>query len=451
MAATERVEVGRAARAARALLLAAAVVLLAAPVTAQTSPRPSGRLSVHVDTVTRRPEGSRSSNETQLSTAAEFESPEAGDSSGLDYRLDVRQSQTTGGLRPSRVSLYDAYVGGHVGEGVQLRVRAGHMWLPELGTVGSLAGGLVEVGQARTTTGVRFRAGAFGGREPNPLTTGYATGVTKMGGYAAIESGFLRRHLVGYTRVTHSGMMERSVLSVANFVPAGSRFFLYQTAEYDVKGPAEGAGRSGLSYFLANARANPATRVELSGSYNRGRSIDARTLTSDLLDGRPLTPQATEGLRYESAGGRVTVEVVRNVRLYVSYGHDRTNRDDAWTGRVTWGGYAANVFRSGFDVSGSDALIDRPNGAYHSRYLSIGRSVGRAVYVSGDYSTSLSVVQFLRSDGLLIETRPWSRRYSGSANVTMNRSVSLLVTADYTVDEAERDMRLLSGLSYRFR
>ena len=425
--------------------------LLAAPVAAQTASRPSGRVAIHVNTVNRSPVDGGSSSEAEVSVSAELESPEAGDSSGLDYRLDIRQSRTTGGLRPDRVSVYDAYVGAHVGEGVQLSVRAGHMWLPELGTVGALAGGLVEVGQARAAEGTRFRAGAFAGREPNPLTTGYAAGVRKIGGYAAVESGFLRRHLVGYTRVTQGGMTERSVLSLTNFVPAGSRFFLYQTAEYDVNGPAQGAGRSGLSYFLANARLNPSTRVELSSTYNRGRSIDARTLTSDLLNGRPLTPQATEGLRYESASGRVTVEIVRNVRLYVSYGQDRTNRDDARTGRVTWGGYASNVLRSGFDVSGSDARIDRPTGAYHSRYLSVGRSVGRKVYVSGDYSTSLSVVQFLRSDGLLIETRPWTRRYSGSANVNLTRAISLLATADYTLDEAQRDVRLLSGLSYRFR
>jgi hypothetical protein len=452
MAGTERVVAGAAAVTARMALSVALGAVFAAPAVAQTSPRPSGRLSAHVNTVTRRPEGGgRSSSETELSTAVEFESAEAEDSSGLDYRLDLRRSQTTGALRPSRVSIYDAYVGAHIGEGVQVRLRAGHMWLSELGTVGSLAGGLVEVGQARAATGVRFRAGAFAGREPNPLTTGYADGVTKLGGYAALESGFLRRHLVGYTRVTQGGMTERSVVSVTNFVPAGSRFFLYQAAEYDVKGPAQGAGRSGLSYFLANARLNPAERVELSATYNRGRSIDARTLTSDLLNGRPLTPQATEGLRYESTGGRVTVEVVRNVRLYVAYAQDRTNRDDARTGRVTWGGYASNVLRTGVDVSGSDALVDRPTGPYHSRYISIGRSLGRAVYVSGDYSTSLSVVQFLRSDGLLIETRPWTRRYSGSANVTMSRSLFLLVTADYTLDEAERDVRLLSGLTYRIR
>jgi len=164
-----------------------------------------------------------------------------------------------------------------------------------------------------------------------------------------------------------------------------------------------------------------------------------------------LTQQATEGLRYESRGGRLTVEVFRGTQLYASYAQDRTNRDDALTGRVAVGGHAGNVLRSGFDVSASDSRINRPTGAYHSRYVSVGRNIGRALYVSGDYSTSLSVIQFLRSDGIIIETRPWTRRFSGSANATLGRSTSLLFTLDYTQDEAQDEVRILSGLSYRFR
>jgi len=280
---------------------------------------------------------------------------------------------------------------------------------------------------------------------------GYVADVRKAGGYAAIESGALRRHVVGYTRVQQGSLTERSVLSFTNYVPAGSRFFAYQAAEVDVNGPAQGTAPSGLSYFLTNARYSPARRLEVSGTYNRGRSIDARTLTNDLLNGRALTQQATDGLRYESRSGRLTVEVFRGTQLYASYAQDRTNRDDALTGRVAVGGHAGNVLRSGFDVSASDSRINRPTGAYHSRYVSVGRNIGRALYVSGDYSTSLSVIQFLRSDGIIIETRPWTRRFSGSANATLGRSTSLLFTLDYTQDEAQDEVRILSGLSYRFR
>ena len=90
-------------------------------------------------------------------------------------------------------------------------------------------------------------------------------------------------------------------------------------------------------------------------------------------------------------------------------------------------------------------------GAYHSRYFSVGRSLGRAVYVSADYTTSLSVIQFRRSDGLVIETRPWTRRYSGSGSATLNRNISMSFTVDYTKDEAQGEIRALTGLSYRFR
>ena len=436
---------------ARFAVVAMLPAALASPAHAQQSQAVAARVSVHLDSAQRTSvDGARSSDAT-LSTAVTVESKDTDSDRGVDFRLDMRHSRAVSGLRPDRTSFYDAYAGGHVGGNLQLRIRLGHMWLHDLGTIGALAGGLVEVGQKRSSEGTRFRAGAFVGREPQMYDVGYVPDVRKTGGYVAIEHGALRRHVVGYTRIQQGSMTERSVVSATNYVPAGSRFFAYQAAEIDVTGPAQGTAPSGVSYFLANVRYSATSRVELSGTYNRGRSIDARTLTNDVLNGRALTQQATEGLRYESRGGRLTVEVVRGMQLYGSYAQDRTNRDDDLTGRVMIGGHAANVLRTGLDVSASDSRINRPTGAYHSRYLSIGRNVGRSVYLSGDYSTSLSVVQFLRSDGIVIETRPWTRRFSGSANATLGRSTSLLFTIDYTQDEAQDEIRMLSGLSYRFR
>jgi hypothetical protein len=72
-------------------------------------------------------------------------------------------------------------------------------------------------------------------------------------------------------------------------------------------------------------------------------------------------------------------------------------------------------------------------------------------YLSGDYSTSLSVVRFLNSEGVIIETRPSTTRYSGNLNGTLNRSFSLMVVADYTQDEGYHELRLLSSLTYRMR
>lgn len=431
----------------------AGLLLLASPRPSRSqsaAARPSGRVSVYVNSAGRTWEDGNRQRDSDISTGVTFESPRT-DDNGVEFRVDLRHTRYSATGRTDRLSVYDGFAGGRFGGETQVRLRAGHMWLQDLGTMGSLAGGLIEVGQHRDITDGRFRAGFFSGLEPKIYATGYATDVRKYGGYAAYESGYLRRHVVGYTTVTQGAATERSVLSITNFIPAGRAFFAYQAAEYEVKGPANGTAQPGLSYFLTNIRVSPSTRVELNGTYNRGRSLDARQLTDDVINGRAITAQAIEGLHYESAGGRVTVEVVPRLRLYAGYSRDRTNREDTATGRVLLGGHAGNVFGSGLDLSGSDSRVERPAGPYHSRYFSVGRSVGRAVYLSMDYSTSLSVVRFLRSDGVLIETRPSTRRYSGSGSITLNRSLSLLTTLDYTVDDDVKEVRVLSGLSYRIR
>jgi len=437
----------------RGCVVLALLLLLASaePARSQSSSaRPTGHVSVHVNTAGRDWNDGTRRRDTELSTGVTLESPRT-DENGVEYGLDLRHTRYASGARPDRLSIYDGFAGGRFGGDTQVRVRAGHLWLQDLGTMGALAGGLIEVGQRRDVSEGRFRAGFFSGLEPRLYDTGYAPDVRKYGGYAVYESGYQRRHVVGYTTVTQGTMTERSVLSVTNFIPGGQKFFAYQASEFEVKGPAQGAAQSGLSYFMTNVRVTPSSRVELNGTYNRGRSLDARQLTSDLLNGRALTTQAVEGLRYESAGGRVTVEVVPRVRLYAGYARDRTNREDAATGRITLGGHAGNVFGTGFDLSGSDSRVQRSTGPYHSSYLSLGRSLGRAAYVSMDYSTSLSVVRFLRSDGVIIETRPSTRRYSGSGSITLNRYFSLLATVDYTIDADLNELRILSGLSYRIR
>lgn len=115
---------------------------------------------------------------------------------------------------------------------------------------------------------------------------------------------------------------------------------------------------------------------------------------------------------------------------------------------------------TGFDLTASDSTRNASGQRYHARYLSVGRQIGRAVYVSGDYSTSLSVIQFSRTDGLVIEQRPRTRRISGSAVVNVGRgsavvnvgrSVSLLATLERNVDDSSRELRALTGMTYRFR
>jgi hypothetical protein len=71
--------------------------------------------------------------------------------------------------------------------------------------------------------------------------------------------------------------------------------------------------------------------------------------------------------------------------------------------------------------------------------------------VSGDYSTSLSIVRFSRSDGIVVETRPHTTRFSGTASINVGRAVSLLAMVERTKDDQSRDMRLLTGITYRTR
>jgi hypothetical protein len=109
------------------------------------------------------------------------------------------------------------------------------------------------------------------------------------------------------------------------------------------------------------------------------------------------------------------------------------------------------MFGSGLDLTVSDSLIDRPTGRYHSSYFSLGRQFGRRVYVSGDLTTSLSVVRLSRSDGVVVELRPKTTRFGGSTSVYLTRLLSLLTTIERTLDEDMHDFRILSGITVRLR
>jgi hypothetical protein len=192
-------------------------------------------------------------------------------------------------------------------------------------------------------------------------------------------------------------------------------------------------------------------RWDLQGTFSRGRSIDARGIAEDSRNGSTITATRIDGFLYESTGGRVSVEVAPRVRLNAGYSRDKNNRDDRATSRITIGGYAGNVAGLAFDLSASDSYMHRATGPYHARYVSIGRQVGHAVYLSGDVSTSLAVLRFSRSDGVAVEMRPHTTRITGSAVINVGRATSLLVTIDRTVDDTSRDLRLLSGITYRLR
>lgn len=415
-----------------------------------TKPKPWSRVSFFANGSQTSASDGLTTDFTELSTSFTYQLPET-DDDGLDYGADIRYATYAAQSRPNRASVYEGFVGARLNGGA-IRFRLGHMWLNDLGSLGSVAGGMFELRQKRRQPeDGRLRAGVFAGLEPDILDAGYAPNVRKFGAYVTYEGRAARRNSLGYVVVRDASLTERSVLTTTNFIPVGHKIFVYQAAEYDVQSPA-GQGRKGLSYFFGNARITPNDRVEFQASYNRGRSVDVRSLSEDVLAGRAVTQQSIEGLLYESIGGRATVEVVHRVRVYAGYSRDRNNRDAEATGRTLVGAYASNVANSGFDVTASDNLIERPQGqSYHSRYVSLGRQLGRGVYVYGDYSTSLSVIRFSRSDGIIVETHPQTDRFSGTATINVGRSVSVLATLERTNDDTSHTFRVLSGITYRIQ
>ncbi len=411
-----------------------------------------GRISLFLQRGQSRPgDGGASTSSNEAIASVTFRSPER-EESGFEYALDGRGASygVESEDRRNRLSLWEAWVGGRFAKGA-IGVRVGQQWITDLGGLGSVGGALVEVrGRAGTGEGkLRPRFGLFAGVEPKGWEAGWESGVKKGGAYAALDGEGGRRHVLGFVTIRNSGLTERSVLSTTHFVPFGRTLFLYVAGEYDVARPG-GRGETGLSYAFVNARWTLSPRVELQGLYHRGRSYDARTITQDQLDGRPVDPRLLAGFLYESGGGRLTVEVARGLRVFAGYSQDRGNRDSGSTGRITAGLHAADVLRTGIDVTVSDNRIDRPDGAYDSWYASAGRSFGGRVYVSLDYATALSVLRFTDADGIVVETRPRTDRFSLNANVNLGRSLSLLLATERTSGDLSTELRGSAGFALRF-
>lgn len=429
-----------------------ALAVLAAPWNALAQSNGWGRVSLFVQGGQSRPQdGGESFSSNEAVTTLTYKSPEQ-EGNGFEYAFDGRGSSygAGGDDRQNRFSLWDAWAGGRFANGA-VGVRVGQQWISDLGGLGSVGGALVEV-RGRKGKGkrkLRPRFGVFGGLEPKGWEAGWVSGVKKGGAYAALDGEGGQRHVLGFVTIRNSGLTERSVVTTTNFIPVGKKLFFYVAGEYDVARPG-GQADAGLSYAFVNARWAPSSRVELQGLYHRGRSYDARTLTQDQIDGRPVDPRLLTGFLYESAGGRVTVEVVKGVRVFAGYARDRGNRDDGSTGRITAGFHASNVLRSGIDVTVSDNRIDRPDGAYDSWYASAGRSFGGRVYVSLDYATALSVLRFTGTDGVVVESRPRTKRFSLNGSVNVGRSVSLLFSAERGTDDYATDLRGTMGISLRF-
>lgn len=413
--------------------------------------RPNGRVSVYVSGAKTSQTDGPGYGYGDVMTAVSYELSDR-ETDGVEYGLDMRHAAYTVQGRAPRVSIYTGFVGTRLAGGA-LKARIGHLWLDDLGGLGAVAGAHVEGRSASTipTTGLgRWRAGVFGGLEPNVYTLGYGESVRKVGAYGVLEGGRGRRHVAGYVNIHNGALTERSVLSVTNFLPVGA-VSIYQAAEYDLSPIAGGRGHDGLTYFFSNARVNVSRRLELLGTVSRGRSVDTRGLSDDIQAGRPVSQQSLDGLRYESIGGRATVEVLPRVRVHAGYSRDKNNRDDAPTGRWQFGGFAANAFDTGLDLTVSDNRTVRPDGSYHSTYASVGRELGPRIYATAEYSTALSQVRFARGDGLLIESRPETKRAGINGSILLWRSTSLLVSAERTTGDDYKELRMLAGITVRMR
>lgn len=396
---------------------------------------------------TNRNDGGPNTSFSEVSAIVAITSKPA-DDGGLEYALDLRGSEYPSTSQTNRVSLYNAWVGGQL-KGGTAALRLGQMWLNDIGGLGSLGGFQLEARPFAATSAGRFRFGLFGGLEPDLYQVGYVSGVKKFGGYAAFDGLHGLKSVLGYVLIKNQSLTERSVVTMLNFIPIGREFFLYQAAEFDTTGPAGSGGGAGLTYMFVNARLRPVKWLEIQAMYHRGVSIDTRSLAQDILNGRPVDPRAVEGFLYSSVGGRLTIEPVRNLRIWGGYSQDQSSREGQSYARYQGGISAMNVF--GFDLTLSDYHYNMPStGPYDSIYASIGRSIGPQVYLTLDYTTSLSTLTMTTGDGLVVRSHPHSQRYALSGVINLSRAFSLLLTGEQIRDDYVRQTRVLAGLTFRF-
>jgi hypothetical protein len=265
--------------------------------------------------------------------------------------------------------------------------------------------------------------------------------VTKAGGYVAFDGQGAWRNVVGVVTIRDAGLTERTVLSTTNFLPLGKRVFIYQAAEADLTGPA-GQSAAGLTYFFVNGRVSPSERIEIQGTFHRGRSIDARTITLDQLNGRPVSARALEGLLYESALGRVTVTLFKGFRVFGGYAQDRNNLEDAPTGRLVW--LRHQPLRNGPRRATVRQRTDRPAVVCA---LSVGGPEPRRASTSRSTSPHRS-----RSSGhvhrrLPGRTRSRTTRYALTG--LLSQTVDPLLLGVHLHDGSLSQIRWLTGLTYR--
>jgi hypothetical protein len=370
---------------------------------------------------------------------------------GFEYALEARASRDFEGERDTLSYLYNAYVGARTNDGT-FGARIGQMWLDELGSLGAVGGAALELRPRGESSLGRFRIGVFAGIEPKVSQIGWFQNVKKAGAFVALDGLNARQTVLGYVQVRHQDILERSVITLTNYLPLAKNLFFYQAGEYDLSPPG-GVGHAGLNYFMINGRWLPVPKLELQAIYHYGRSIDARTLSQDQIDGRPIDPRALEGFLFQSIGGRVTYSILPTLRIFGGYAEEKRNAGDIPITRITAGLFASDVFKTGFDVSVTDNQYRREGGGNDdSIYVSLGRSIGPRVYVTAEYSTSVAFLRFTDSGGVVVETRPRTERYALTGIFNLTRAFSVLLTLEHLEDDGQSDGqdRGLLGLTARF-
>jgi hypothetical protein len=432
-----------------ALFFMAVMILLPAAASADINPR-WGRVSLFAQAAQRSQTGGENDLFTELVGTLRLKSP-AGEDGGFEYGIDTRFAgyPSTEG-RGQRISIYDAHVGWKM-KGGAFGLRAGQVWIDELGALGSLGGVVAEARPfQKLSLGLGdMRVGAFYGLEPKIMKAGYVSNVQKFGGYLTFDGGGTRRHVLGYVNIRNQGLTERSVLVFSNYIPIKREFYLYQAMEYDLQGPA-GQGQARLSYFFANARFSPLRLIEIQGTYHHGRSIDARTIADQVHSGRPVSESALEGYLFESIGGRLTLRPMTGFQVFAGYAQDKTNEQDEKRDRLTFGISSYNMFKTGLDLRLTNSRFSQAGGSsYDSWYFSLGKTFGSSLYLEGFYSSSVSVLRYFGSQ-VQVETRPHTDLLGLSSVIYLKRRVSLLLTLERTSGDLPGEVRALTGVSYRF-
>jgi hypothetical protein len=371
-----------------------------------------------------------------------------GPESTFEFGLDSRVASYPSTSRDQRISLYEAYVGLHSRNGAW-NVRLGQMWLHELGGLGSFGGIFAEYRQPQPSSWGQWRFGLFAGYELQTYQLDYLKDIGKGGVYVALDGDHGRQHVLGYVSVRNQGLTERSVIVFSNYVPIGRSLRLYQALEYDTEGPA-GLGGSELTYFMANLNYQVSPVIGIQGTYHEGRSIDTRSITEDVIDGRPVAPESLDALLFESARLRLMVRPARNISVWAGYGTDRNNRDDPTSNRFNLGFSARRLFGSAADFNLSATRTDRGEDTYDSLWGSLGYAFGSRVYVSLEYRDTLSVYHLSQGDGASVEIRPNSTLYSITSNVSLNHTFSLLIEFELLNHSDFDERRVMTGLIIRF-